>query len=78
MSTLASTAAEAMVDTVGGGGGYEGQAVERLGKNELADFRDWFTRYDADCWDAQIERDAAAGKLDDLVSGALEDFDAGR
>jgi hypothetical protein len=54
------------------------QAVERLGKNELADFRDWFTRYDADCWDAQIERDAATGKLDDLVSGALEDFDAGR
>ena len=54
------------------------QAVERLGKNELADFRDWFTRYDADSWDAQIGRDAAAGKLDDLVSGALEDFDAGR
>jgi hypothetical protein len=54
------------------------QAVERLGKNELADFRDWFTRYDADRWDAQIERDAAAGKLDDLISRAQGDFDAGR
>jgi len=54
------------------------QAVEQLKENELADFRAWFTKFDSDRWDKQIERDAASGKLDRLVAEALYDFDAGR
>ena len=32
----------------------------------------------ADAWDAQIEADARAGKLDHLVKEADADFEAGR
>ena len=38
--------------------------IQRLTPTELAAFRDWFHKYDADAWDRQIERDIAAGKLD--------------
>ncbi|MEP6755119.1 MAG: hypothetical protein ABJA67_06440 [Chthonomonadales bacterium] len=33
---------------------------------------------DGDKWDAQIEADAAAGKLDTLVLEALTDYHAGK
>ena len=46
-------------------------AVEQLGRNDLAVFREWFSTFDAAEWDAQIERDICAGKLDSLA----EDFD---
>ncbi|MBK1855706.1 hypothetical protein JO972_12100 [Verrucomicrobiaceae bacterium 5K15] len=54
------------------------EAVERLSKNELAAFRDWFSTYEAATWDAQIERDIVSGKLEGLASEALADFRSGR
>ena len=53
-------------------------AVERLPKRELARFRKWFAEYDAAQWDAKIERDVAAGRLDRLVAEARRDLKAGR
>jgi hypothetical protein len=53
-------------------------AVRRLDPDELAAFRDWFLKYDAELWDAQFERDAKDGKLDALADEALKDVDEGR
>jgi hypothetical protein len=39
------------------------KAVEQLSPRELARFRAWFEVFDADRFDAAIERDADAGKL---------------
>lgn len=54
------------------------QAVQRLGPQELAKFRDWFAEFDAAQWDRQIERDIAAGRLDSLAEEALADLREGR
>jgi hypothetical protein len=51
--------------------------VQRLTPEELAAFRDWFAEYDWQQWDAQLERDVAAGKLDRLAAEALAEFDRG-
>jgi hypothetical protein len=40
------------------------KAVERLAPDELTRFRAWFETFDAEQFDAAIERDARAGKLD--------------
>lgn len=40
------------------------KAVEQLAPRELARFRAWFEAFDARQFDAAIERDARAGKLD--------------
>ena len=53
-------------------------AVEQLGRDELASFREWFSAYEAAQWDAEIERDIVAGKLDDLADAAIEEFKAGK
>ena len=53
------------------------KAVESLPPSELAEFRRWFAEFDANAWDEQIERDAAAGKLDALAAEALADHRAG-
>jgi len=47
------------------------RAVERLGPEELAEFRAWFDEFDADRWDRQFEADVAAGRLDALADEAL-------
>lgn len=52
--------------------------IEALGPDELARFRDWFAEYDAAAWDAQIEADSNAGKLDALAEKALAHHRAGR
>lgn len=52
--------------------------VQQLSPEELADFRDWFVRFDAEAWDQQIEADVEAGKLDALAVRALSDHKAGR
>ena len=54
------------------------EAVSALPPEELAKFRAWFERFDAELWDEQIGRDAEAGKLNKLARQALEDFEAGR
>lgn len=52
--------------------------IEALGPDELARFRRWFAEYDAAKWDAQIEADARAGRLDAMAEKALADHRAGR
>ena len=51
--------------------------VEKLNQDELAAFRDWFVEYDWQVWDRQLERDVAAGKLDQLAAEALAEFERG-
>lgn len=41
--------------------------IKALGSCDLARFRAWFAEYDAANWDAKVEADAAAGKLDALT-----------
>lgn len=53
------------------------QVVIQLPPEELAKFRDWFAEFQADAWDAQIETDAAAGKLDALAEEALAEYQRG-
>jgi hypothetical protein len=52
--------------------------VEPLGHDDLAVFREWFTSFEAAKWDAQIEHDISAGKLDMLAAEGIEEFLAGR
>ena len=52
--------------------------VEKLTPTELAAFRQWFAKYDADEWDRQIEENAQSGKLDKLAQQAIEAHKAGK
>jgi hypothetical protein len=54
------------------------QSVEQLSQVELAKFRHWYVQFDADVWDAQIEADATAGKLDALAAEALAEYHSGQ
>lgn len=54
------------------------QQVKNLSPAELIEFRDWFAEFTADAWDARIERDATAGRLDELAAEARAEFDAGQ
>jgi hypothetical protein len=47
------------------------KAVEKLAPRELARFRAWFEAFDALQFDAAIERDINAGKLDSHAEEAL-------
>lgn len=51
--------------------------VEKLTRDELAAFRDWFVEHDWQAWDRQLEEDVAAGKLDKLAAEALAEFERG-
>jgi hypothetical protein len=52
--------------------------VKALTPDELQAFRDWFARFDAEVWDAQIEADSKNGKLRSLAERALRDHESGR
>lgn len=54
------------------------KAVEQLAPRELARFRAWFEAFDAERFDAAIERDARSGKLDALADEALAAHRSGR
>jgi hypothetical protein len=45
--------------------------VKKLSRRDLAAFRDWFSEFDAIEWDAQIEADLKAGRLDGLAAKAV-------
>ncbi|HEX7152732.1 MAG TPA: hypothetical protein VF618_14675 [Thermoanaerobaculia bacterium] len=51
--------------------------VQNLTPEELAAFRDWFSEYDWQAWDRQLERDVAEGKLDELAEEALGEYRRG-
>lgn len=53
------------------------QQIKQLTSDEVAELRRWFISFDADAWDAQIEQDARAGKLDQLAAEALREYHAG-
>lgn len=53
-------------------------AVAHLPAADLAEFRRWFAEFDAAAWDAQIETDAHAGKLDAWADEALAEHRAGK
>jgi hypothetical protein len=52
--------------------------VQSLSPAELKKFRAWFAEFDARVWDAQIEADSRAGRLDSLVSEAIAEDKAGK
>jgi len=54
------------------------EEIKGLSAQELAEFRAWFAEFDWAVWDRQIERDAAAGKLDALAEEALREHAAGK
>jgi hypothetical protein len=54
------------------------KAVEQLSPEELARFRAWFEAFDAQLFDAAVERDAQAGKVDALADEALAAYRTGR
>ena len=52
--------------------------IQELSPAELAAFRRWFRKFDAENWDREFEADVRAGKLDALAERALRDHHAGR
>ena len=54
------------------------KAVAELSGEERRKLRAWLDELDEQAWDAQIERDAKAGKLDKIEEEALADYRAGR
>ena len=54
------------------------KAVAELPPDQLLRFRVWFEEFEAARFDERIERDAKAGRLDQLAAQALADFRAGR
>ncbi len=54
------------------------KAVTELPADQLAKFRAWFEEFEATRFDQRIERDAKAGRLDQLAEQALADFRASR
>lgn len=52
--------------------------IRHLSAEELRKFRAWFAEFDARVWDEQIESDAKAGKLDELVSEARSEYQSGK
>ena len=52
--------------------------IEKLTPAERRRLEDWFAEMQADAWDAQIEEDIKAGRLDHLIAQAEADIAAGR
>jgi len=53
-------------------------AIAGLSPEDLARLRAWFEDFDARLFDEKIERDAKAGKLDQLAAEARAEHEAGR
>lgn len=54
------------------------QKISQLPPGELAEFREWFLRFDGERWDQQIEKDALVGKLDAIAKSAVAEFRSGQ
>jgi hypothetical protein len=54
------------------------KAVTNLTPEQLARFRAWFEEFQERAFDAQIERDAKAGKLDKMAEEAIRAHREGR
>ena len=54
------------------------KAVAQLPMQDLAEFRSWFAKFDAQAWDSQLEDDAVSGKLNALAQEALAEYKLGK
>lgn len=54
------------------------QTVSNLSSKDFAQFRAWFLEFDARVWDAKIESDLGAGKLDSLMAEARAEYEEGK
>ena len=52
--------------------------IEKLSAADQRRLADWLEEMQADAWDAQIEEDIKAGRLDHLIAQAEADVAAGR
>jgi hypothetical protein len=52
-------------------------AIAQLPDSEIARLAEWFQEFQARAWDAQIERDMGAGRLDALIEQAEREFESG-
>ncbi len=52
-------------------------AVAKLPKEDLAQFRKWFDEYQAKVWDQQFEEDVKAGKLSKVAEEVEKEFNSG-
>ena len=53
-------------------------AIAELPPDQVAQIREWLNQRDEAEWDAQIERDERAGRLDAMADRALAEYRAGR
>jgi hypothetical protein len=53
-------------------------AIEKLPPGKFRELRQWIAERDWREWDAQIERDVAAGKFDELRKKVCADDEAGK
>jgi len=52
--------------------------VKSLNPQELAEFREWFQRYEDEVWDRKIRDHQAKGKFDALIAAAREEAAQGK
>lgn len=48
------------------------KVISSLSEKEYSEFRRWFLERDWEKWDRQIQEDSEAGRLDFLITEALE------
>ncbi len=53
-------------------------AITHLPDEKLRELRAWYEHWDAQQWDADLETDVAAGRLDDLADAAIRAFQKGQ
>lgn len=53
------------------------KTISELPPDQLSKFREWFLVFDAEQWDQQLERDVAAGRLDQMAGEAIREHQAG-
>jgi hypothetical protein len=54
------------------------QAITQLPMQDLAEFRSWFAKFDAQAWDTQLESDARSGKLNVFAAEAVAEYKLGK
>ena len=52
--------------------------IAKLAPAEVRRVAKWLEEYAAELWDKQIEKDAAAGRLDRFIEEALEEYRRGK
>ena len=53
------------------------EKIKSLTSDELRLFRVWYSEYDGDLWDRQIEKDAQSGRLNSMTQEALAQHERG-